>query len=140
MPLPAQPVNESRKVRVIVADDASGMRTYLRSILSGAGYDVTEAVDGGEVFDAILREPYDLAFIDIDLPVMDGFVLLSALSILPRNRPRPEVIVCSGLLDEHTAERRPELRLAAVLLAKPVQPEDVLKAAEKALRNRKTGG
>jgi hypothetical protein len=32
--------------------------------------------------------------------------------------------------------RRPELRLAAALLAKPVQPEDVLKAAEKALRSR----
>jgi hypothetical protein len=42
--------------------------------------------------------------------------------------------VCSALLDETLAERRPELRLADVLLAKPVQPEDVLKAVEKALK------
>jgi hypothetical protein len=44
------------------------------------------------------------------------------------------VVVCSALLGEGLTERRPELRLAAVLLAKPVQPEDVLKGAEKAVK------
>jgi CheY-like chemotaxis protein len=70
------------------------------------------------------------------MPVMDGLALLSAISLLPRSRVRPAVIVCSALLDESLAERRPELRLASVLLAKPAQPEDVLKAAGKALKTR----
>jgi two-component system chemotaxis response regulator CheY len=136
MTSPGKPVNEtSKKVRVIVADDASGMRTYLRSILTGAGYDVTEAVDGAEAFDAIMREPFDLLITDLDMPGMDGFALLSAVSLLPKSRA-PVMVVCSALLDETLAMRRPELRLAAALLAKPVQPEDVLKAAEKALRMR----
>ncbi|HEV7689175.1 MAG TPA: response regulator [Hyphomonadaceae bacterium] len=137
MTSPGNPVNETgpKKARVIVADDASGMRTYLRSILTGAGYDVTEAVDGGEAFDAIMREPFDLLFTDLDMPGMDGYALLSAVSLLPKSRA-PAMVVCSVLLDETLAMRRPELRLAAALLAKPVQPEDVLKAAEKALRTR----
>jgi two-component system chemotaxis response regulator CheY len=131
-----KPVNEtSKKVRVIVADDASGMRTYLRSILTGGGYDVVEAVDGGEAFDAIMREAFDLLITDLDMPGMDGFALLSAVSLLPKHRA-PVMVVCSAMLDETLAVRRPELRLAAALLAKPVQPDDVLKAAEKALRTR----
>jgi two-component system, chemotaxis family, chemotaxis protein CheY len=139
MPAPREPVNEPgitpKRVRVIVADDASGMRTYLRTILTGAGYDVTEAVDGGEAFDAIMRESFDLLITDIEMPGMDGYALLSAVSLLPKHRA-PVMVVCSALLDETSAERRPELRLAAVLLAKPVQPVDVLKAVEKALKSR----
>jgi two-component system chemotaxis response regulator CheY len=137
MTSPGKPVNETgpKKARIIVADDASGMRTYLRSILTGAGYEVTEAADGGEAFDAIMREPFDLLITDLDMPGMDGYALLSAVSLLPKSRA-PAMVVCSVLLDETLATRRPELRLAAALLAKPVQPEDVLKAAEKAIRSR----
>ena len=68
------------------------------------------------------------------MPEMDGFALLSAISLLPLSRGRPPVVVCSALLGEGMTERRPELRLAAVLLAKPVQPQDLLKAAEKAVK------
>ena len=136
MPSKPEPVNESRKIRVLIADDSVGMRVYLRAILSGAGYVCTETLDGGAAFDAILAERFDLVITDLDMPGMDGFALLSAISLLPTSRGRPAVIVCSGLLDEGLAERRPELRQAAALLAKPVQPEDVLKAAEKALKPR----
>lgn len=134
MPSSDAPVNETpRKPRVLIVDDASGMRVYLRSILAAAGYDCAEAADGGEAFDLLLRETFDLLVTDLDMPEMDGFQLLSAISLLPKNRS-PAIIVCSALLDETLAERRPELRRAAVLLAKPVQPGDVLKAAEKALK------
>jgi two-component system, chemotaxis family, chemotaxis protein CheY len=135
MPANSVSVNESGKLaRVLIVDDASGMRIYLRSILAGAGYACTEAADGGEAFDLLLRESFDLLITDLDMPEMDGFQLLSAISLLPKSRGRPAIVVCSALLDETLAERRPELRTAAVLLAKPVQPEDVLKAAEKALK------
>ncbi len=139
MPPSDLPVNEpARKPRVLVVDDASGMRIYLRSILAGAGYDCAEASDGGAAFDLLLRETFDLLITDLDMPEMDGYQLLSAISLLPKSRA-PAVIVCSALLDESLAERRPELRQAAVLLAKPVQPEDVLKAVEKALRAARQG-
>jgi CheY-like chemotaxis protein len=136
MPLAHGPVNESRRpARVLIADDSSGMRVYLRSILAGAGYDCIEASDGGEAFDIIMAGPVDLLITDLDMPGMDGFQLISAVNLLPRSG-RPRIIVCSALLDEGLAERRPELRLASALLAKPVQPEDVLKAVEKVMTAR----
>lgn len=109
------------------------MRAYLRIILSAAGFDCLEAADGAEAFDAVLTGGIDLVVTDLDMPVMDGFALLSAISLLPTARGRPSVIVVSGLLDETLAERRPELRSAVALLAKPVQPADLLKAVTRAL-------
>ena len=137
MRLTHRPVNESfGRPRVLIADDASGMRTYLRVILTGAGFDCMEAGDGGEAFDAIMAERFDLLITDLDMPGMDGFQLISAISLLPKSSGRPQIIVCSALLDEGLAERRPELRQASVLLAKPVQPEDVLRAVEKTMKAR----
>jgi len=135
MPPLSEPVNEPRKPRVLVVDDSAGMRVYLRAILTGAGYESVEVADGGVAFDALIGgSRFDLVITDLDMPEMDGFALLSAISLLPISRGRPPVVVCSALLGEGMTERRPELRLAAVLLAKPVQPEDVLKAAEKAVK------
>jgi two-component system chemotaxis response regulator CheY len=138
--MPAEPklVNESRRPRVLIADDASGMRTYLRLILESAGFDCVEAVDGGAAFDEIMARPYDLLITDLEMPGMDGFQLLAAVSLLPVARGRPPVIVVSALLDETLAERRPELRAAAALLAKPIQPADLLRAVHKvvSLRSR----
>jgi CheY-like chemotaxis protein len=134
MPSTPEVVNQTRKRRVLVVDDSAGMRVYLRAILTGAGYESVEVADGGAAFDALMGGRFDLVVTDLDMPEMDGFALLSAISLLPVSKGRPPVVVCSALLGEGVTERRPELRLAAVLLAKPVQPEDVLRAAEKAVR------
>src|SRR5262249_11053127 len=130
-PLP-NPVNQTPQPRVLIVDDAAGMRVYLRSILASAGYQCVEAPDGGTAFDLLLKEKFDLVITDLNMPQMDGYALLSAVSLLPKSRGRPPVIVCSALLGADEVQKRPELRLAAVLLAKPVQPEDVLKAVDKA--------
>jgi CheY-like chemotaxis protein len=134
MPSTPEVVNQTRKRRVLVVDDSAGMRVYLRAILTGAGFESVEVADGGAAFDALMGGRFDLVVTDLDMPEMDGFALLSAISLLPVSKGRPPVVVCSALLGEGVTERRPELRLAAVLLAKPVQPEDVLRAAEKAVR------
>ena len=126
--------------RVLIVDDAGGMRAYLRIILSSADFDCLEAADGAEAFEAVLKGGIDLVVTDLDMPVMDGFALMSAISLLPVSRGRPPVIVVSGLLDETLAERRPELRTAAALLAKPVQPADLLKAVARAMSIRSAKG
>lgn len=124
------------KTKVLIVDDASGMRTYLRLVLEAADFDCTEAADGSEAFERILQSSFDIVITDLEMPRMDGYQLLSAISLLPISRGRPPVIVASAMMDETLAERRPELRQASVLLAKPVQPADLLKAVEKVLTAR----
>ena len=134
MTAPPAKATQARPPCILIVDDADGMRAYLRIILSSVGFECLEAADGGEAFDRVLSGGIDLIVTDLDMPEMDGFGLISAVSLLPAARGRPPVIVVSGLLDETLAERRPELRSAAALLAKPVQPEDLLKAVSRALR------
>lgn len=133
--MPSQPaaVPQPRNPVALIVDDASGMRAYLRAVLTAAGFDCVEAGDGAEGFGVILSGGVDLVLTDLDMPVMDGFQLISALSLLPPSFGRPPIVVISGLLTETAAPLRPELRLAAALLAKPVQPADLLKAIGRAM-------
>ena len=139
MPAELKQVNEPSRSRVLIADDSSGMRTYLRLILESAGFECFEAADGGKALDQILAHRYDVLITDIEMPGMDGYQLLAAVGLLPVSRGRPSIIVVSALLDETLAERRPELRSASALLAKPIQPTDLLKAVHKVMNLRAAG-
>jgi CheY-like chemotaxis protein len=122
--------NQPCAPRVLVTDDAAGMRRYLTAILTSAGFACVEAANGEEAFNAIVAGGIDLLVTDLDMPVMDGFKLISAASLL---RTRPPIIVVSALLDENLASHRPEPRSAQALLAKPVEPAHLLRAVARVL-------
>lgn len=63
-------------MRILVVEDDRSLREQLVSSLTGAGYAV-DAVDNGE--DGQFQgetEPYDLAILDLGLPVVDGLTVL----------------------------------------------------------------
>ncbi|MEP7210035.1 MAG: response regulator [Alphaproteobacteria bacterium] len=119
--------------RILVVDDSAGMRLYLRTIITGAGFTCVEATDGAAAFDLLLREEFDVVVTDLHMPKMDGFELISALGLLPAARKRPAVIVASARLDEDVVQRRPELSQASRLLEKPVGVGELLDAIAAAL-------
>lgn len=61
-----------RQQKILFADDDPEIRTVLRLLLSGEGYDVIEAASGAEVL-AALNETVDLVILDVMMPDMDGF-------------------------------------------------------------------
>lgn len=65
--------------RVLVADDSTAVRAILRKRLVASGYDVVEAADGQEaVLQARATRP-DLVLLDVEMPVLDGFQVMSVL-------------------------------------------------------------
>ena len=64
----------------LVLDDSRAMRTILRRILLDAGFDVLDAADGREGL-ALLDAGAvpDVALVDWNMPVLDGFEFLTAL-------------------------------------------------------------
>ena len=119
--------------RVLVVDDSAGMRLYLCAILSTLQVSVVEADNGGAAFAEILASDFDLVITDLMMDKADGFGLISAISLLPNDRARPPVIVCSSLDPDSEAMQRPELRLAKKILTKPVGATEVVEAVSKAL-------
>jgi two-component system, chemotaxis family, chemotaxis protein CheY len=62
--------------RVLVIDDASLVRRYYRAALEGAGFHVTEALNGLEALEQILIAQFDLLIVDVNMPQMDGLSFL----------------------------------------------------------------
>lgn len=59
--------------RVLIAEDSPVNRTVLQRILERQGHDVLAVENGQEAVAAIAQEAFDLVFMDVQMPVLDGF-------------------------------------------------------------------
>ena len=119
--------------RVLIADDEDSLRWVLEKGLRQAGYEVTAAKDGEGALRAFEAEPYDLVFLDVRMPGMDG---LTALAKLREIRPDAYVIVITAHGTMETAIQAMQ-RGAYDYLAKPFDLDEVLLLAERALEARR---
>lgn len=119
----------SRPGKILVVDDDNDMRTLLGLLLTGAGFEVTEASDGAEGLHRLCREHFDLVVTDVAMPVKDGLTMIAEARNLA---PKVKFIVHSGS-DSETLERTSELCAGGKLtvLRKPA-PSAVIIAAVKA--------
>lgn len=70
----------SNSLRILVADDEDRIRKLVGDFLTRAGYDVIEAADGGEAVKKAMDTPApDLVILDVMMPVMDGWAVLSEI-------------------------------------------------------------
>lgn len=89
--------NTNQKIRVLIVDDEVSIANSIADTLGGKGYLVRSFSDSKEAFDHLKRQSYDLALIDINMPVVDGNAL--AREFVKHNSDS-EVIIITGLPDE----------------------------------------
>ena len=65
-----------KKAQILVVDDESGVRELVGDVLELEGYEVTVAVDGLDALSHIRKKKFDLYILDINMPKIDGLVLL----------------------------------------------------------------
>ena len=65
-----------KKAQILVVDDESGVRELVGDVLGLEGYAVTIAVDGLDALSQIRKQKFDLYVLDINMPKIDGLVLL----------------------------------------------------------------
>jgi two-component system nitrogen regulation response regulator GlnG len=63
--------------RILVADDEESIRWVLQTTLAGEGHAVEQVESGDAALDALTRDHFDLALVDIKMPGLDGLALLS---------------------------------------------------------------
>lgn len=108
-------------LRVLITDDSRVMRQIVVRTLRQAGYDwdVREAADGQEAFDAVLADEPDLVLSDWNMPEMNGIDALRVLRSAGNEIPFG-FVTSEG--SEAMRERAAQAG-AAFLIAKPFTPE-----------------
>ncbi len=79
--------------KVLVVDDSKYVRTLVKLILEGAGYDVAMASNGREAWQQLLDDGADMVVADVDMPSMNGFELTEAIRRSERFTNTPVVLV-----------------------------------------------
>src|SRR6266850_2703268 len=115
--------------RILIADDEDSLRWVLEKGLRQAGYDVTSVKDGGAAIRAVEDEAFDLVFLDVRMPGMDG---LTALGKLRERRADACVVVMTAHGTMETAIQAMQAG-AYDYLTKPFDIDEVLLLAQRAL-------
>ena len=114
--------------RILIVEDSPTMRQLLVFALRRMkDIEIVEAVDGMDGLRKVSSDPYDLALIDINMPVMDGLKLISLIRSEANLSDIPIVVITTEGANE---DRERALSLGAnEYLTKPIQANQVLSVA-----------
>ena len=115
--------------RILIADDEDSLRWVLEKGLRGAGYEAVTVGDGESALRAFEAEPFDLVFLDVRMPGVDGLAVLDRIREI---RPDASVVVMTAHGTMDTAIQAMQ-RGAYDYLAKPFDLDAALLLAERAL-------
>ena len=125
----AKPENTAARFtgqRALVIDDMRLNRLVLVNFLTDSGFLVDEAKDGKEGLEMFENSPentYDIVFMDIQMPVMDGYKSAEAIRALPRQDAKTVPIVTISA-NAYKADRDKSLASGMnAHYAKPIQKE-----------------
>jgi DNA-binding NtrC family response regulator len=123
------------QVHVLVVDDERNIRNNLGMVLEAEGYEVDTASNGDDALLRVKEGHYDIAFVDIQMPKMDGLELLRYLRGL---RPKLPVVMLTAY---GTVSRAVEaMKLGAVdFLEKPFDPKAIELLCKEILEREKIG-
>ena len=97
---------ESRSVRALVADDVEDNRRILQRLLEDMGIRVALAADGGQALGRLLDERFDIAFVDIRMPVLDGREVVRQLRRAAARPDLPIVAISASVFEHERASFR----------------------------------
>ena len=106
--------------KVLLVEDEDALRRVMKDLLEREGFIVFEAVDGVKALDEIDRAAPDIVVLDLNLPRLDGYGVLSHLRARPATQDLP-VIVLTAKGDEDSEVRVFEFG-ASDYLTKPFRP------------------
>jgi len=134
-------LNDSRGVSappgrpvVLIVDDDSQLREFVRVNLEMDGYAVREAGSAGEGLAALEEEAPALVLLDVMMPDVDGFEMLRRMQERHGVDSVP-VIMFSGKVDEVTAAEAARGG-ARAFIGKPFDPQQLIESTKQLLRHR----
>ncbi|MGO9146048.1 MAG: sigma-54-dependent transcriptional regulator [Desulfomonilia bacterium] len=120
-----------RNRNILVVDDDFSHRIMLKTLLSGWGYEVSEADDGQAAVNMVQERPYDLILMDIRMVKVSG---LKALAVVKETNPAIPVIIMTAYSSVDTAIDAMK-KGAYEYLTKPLDFEELRLKMEQAMEH-----
>ena len=121
-------------IKVLIVDDQEDARWVLTNVMRQAGFTALPAANGEDALTSITRHAPDVVLLDIGLPDMDGFEVLTRIKLLDKAIP---VIMVTGNGKPYDAARA--VRAGAWdYITKPFKNKDVLHTVHGALAEKAT--
>ncbi len=123
------------KQKILVVDDEPSNIFIYKGILEEEGFEVTAVSNGEEALNVIAKDPPALVLSDLLMPRVHGFDLLRALKENEEYKHIPVII--STAVYRGPVNRMEARKMGAdIFLEKPVEPDVLLEAIRKLLRDR----
>jgi two-component system, sensor histidine kinase len=123
----ASPLQQQRRLRVLVADDHPVNAKYLSILLEHMGHDASSCANGAEVLECLRTQTFDVILMDLHMPVMDGITATRAVRQLKGPAAATKIIMISADILNDTRQNALEAGVDG-FVAKPVQEVSLRKA------------
>jgi two-component system cell cycle response regulator DivK len=109
---------------ILAVEDQEDNMQILRDMLTSAGYEIVEAVNGEQALAAVAKQRPDLILMDIQLPIMDGYEATRRIKADPALRSIPIIAVTSHALSG--GEEKARAAGCDDFVPKPYSPRQLL--------------
>jgi CheY-like chemotaxis protein len=119
-----------QNITVAAVDDDFIIQELIKNTFQKTGAVVKTFADGDDFLAAVDNEKFDLVFLDLMMPRVDGFMVLNGL----RSKDiRPPVIVLTAVKERDTVIKAFQMGIKSYL-TKPLKPDDIFKKAMEILK------
>ena len=121
------------KTKILVVDDEPGALESFRMILEIKDFEVSTFSNGNEALSQAEKTPFDIAFIDLKMPIIGGLEVLRKLKELS---PTTEAIIVTAYATEESQANAITFG-AMEYLRKPFLMEEIFSLCDRALRKKR---
>lgn len=118
---------------ILIIEDDKFLRELITQKLTREGYNISEAADGEEGIKKVKEEKADLVLLDLILPGIDGFEVLSRMKEEPALFQIP-VIILSNLGQKDDVEKGLKMGAVDYLIKAHFTPGEIIEKIKKALK------
>jgi CheY-like chemotaxis protein len=93
----SQPAVPTRVLNILAAEDAEDNRILLQSYLKNLPHRLTFAENGQAAVDTFKSQPFDLVFMDMHMPVMDGYQATQQIRQWEKEHPKERKTIIVAL-------------------------------------------
>jgi two-component system, OmpR family, alkaline phosphatase synthesis response regulator PhoP len=121
-------VTQTRTKQVLIVEDEEKIRNIIKVLVRHDNVEIDEAADGKEALDKVFTKKYDLIILDLMLPEIDGFEVLSQVRRDEETAEIPVIITSALSTDRDILKGFKEG--ANYYIPKPFEPQELVNSLE----------